>query len=66
MGEAVGTTVITTRSAFRRSTVGWVMLGLLDADAAGATLPGFVRTQWANALAKAFNNNGSFDYQSNG
>ena len=42
------------------------MLGLLDADAAGATLPGFVRTQWANGLAKAFNNNGSFDYQSNG
>lgn len=49
------------------STVGWVMLGLLDAEAAGATLPAFVRTQWSmatGALAKAINTDGSFDYQS--
>jgi hypothetical protein len=52
------------------STVGWVILGLLDAEAAGAVLPGFVRTEWANAatgaLAKGSNNDGSFDYQSDG
>jgi hypothetical protein len=49
------------------STVGWVILGLLDAEAAGATIPAFVRTQWSmptGALAKAINNSGSFDYQS--
>ena len=49
------------------STVGWVMLGLLDGEAAGATLPAFVRTEWAaagNALPNAINNDGSFDYQS--
>jgi hypothetical protein len=49
------------------STVGWVMLGLLDAEAAGAILPAFVRTQWSmatGALAKAINTDGSFDYQS--
>ena len=47
------------------STVGWVMLGLLDAEAGGATLPAFVRTEWtANALVNAINTDGSFDYQS--
>jgi hypothetical protein len=48
------------------STVGWVMLGLLDAEAAGATLPAFVRTEWSaagHALNNAINTNGSFDYQ---
>jgi PKD repeat protein len=46
------------------STVGWVMLGLLDGEAAGATIPAFARPQWLNALDAAFNTNGTFDYQS--
>jgi len=54
------------QSASDGSTVGWVMLGLLDAEAAGATLPPFVRAEWtANALVNAINTDGSFDYQSN-
>jgi hypothetical protein len=54
-------------SASDGSTVGWVLLGLLDAEAAGATLPEFVRAEWSapgNALASGINNDGSFDYQS--
>ncbi len=48
------------------STIGWVLLGLLDAEASGATLPAFVRTEFAMALNNAHNTNGSLDYQSDG
>jgi hypothetical protein len=47
------------------STNGWELLGLLDAAAAGATVPGWVKTEWALALAAGLNNDGSFDYQAN-
>ncbi len=48
------------------STLGWALLGLLDAEASGATLPAFVRTEFALALNNAHNNDGSLDYQSDG
>jgi hypothetical protein len=48
------------------STNGWELLGLLDAAAAGATVPAWVKTEWALALAAGLNDNGSFDYQANG
>ena len=53
------------------STVGWVLLALLDSEAAGMTIPAFVRTEWGlpnnvGALSRAFNTSGSFDYQSDG
>ncbi|HVL70185.1 MAG TPA: Ig-like domain-containing protein [Vicinamibacterales bacterium] len=51
---------------FDGSTVGWAILGLLDAEAAGATLPAFVRTEFAFGLANAINFDGSFDYQADG
>ena len=47
------------------STVGWDVLGLLDAEAAG-TIPGFVKTEFAMVLNTSHNTNGSFDYQSDG
>lgn len=47
------------------STNGWELLGLLDATAAGATVPAWVKTEWALALAAGLNNDGSFDYQAN-
>jgi hypothetical protein len=47
------------------STNGWQLLGLLDAAAAGATVPAWVKTEWALALAAGLNNDGSFDYQAN-
>lgn len=48
------------------STIGWALLGLLDAEASGATLPAFVKTEFATALNNAHNTNGSLDYQSDG
>ncbi len=45
------------------STNGWQLLGLLAAEAAGATVPGWVRTEWALALAAGLNASGTFDYQ---
>ncbi len=45
------------------STNGWELLGLLDAEAAGATVPAWVKTESAFALAAALNNDGSYDYQ---
>lgn len=45
------------------STNGWELLALLDAAAAGATVPAWVKTEWALALAAGLNNDGSFDYQ---
>jgi len=50
------------------STVGWDMLAILDASAAGANVPAWVKAEWsapAQALANALNDNGSFDYQAN-
>lgn len=48
------------------STNGWELLALLDSAAAGATVPAWVNTEWALALAAGLNNDGSFDYQANG
>ena len=48
------------------STVGWALLGLLDAEAAGVTVPAFARTEHAFGVNASLNNNGSYDYQSNG
>ncbi|WP_405242524.1 Ig-like domain-containing protein [Lentisalinibacter salinarum] len=48
------------------STVGWVLLGLLDAEAAGITIPDFVKTEHAFAADASLNVDGSYDYQSDG
>jgi hypothetical protein len=44
------------------STMGWTTLALLDAAAAGATIPAFVKTQYEIGFKCALNTNGSFDY----
>jgi hypothetical protein len=53
-------------STFRAdgSTIGWDVLALLDAEAAGATVPTWVKTEFAVLLGAGgiLNNNGSFDY----
>jgi hypothetical protein len=51
---------------FDGSTIGWAVLAFLDAAAAGATVPAFVKTEFTFGLAGALNNDGSFDYQNNG
>lgn len=48
------------------STVGWDILALLDAGAAGITIPGFVKTEFAKALDAGQNTDGTFDYRANG
>ncbi len=45
------------------STMGWSMLGLEIAQAAGATIPAFVSTRFATVLGNQLNTNGSLDYQ---
>jgi hypothetical protein len=46
------------------STVGWDMLALLDAGAAGTTIPAFVKTEFqTKSLPGALNTDGSFDYR---
>ena len=45
------------------STMGWTLLGLENAGAAGATIPAWVKTRLATTLTKQLNNNGSLDYQ---
>jgi len=46
---------------------GWELLGLLDAEGAGATVPSWVSADWAaHALPNAINTDGSFDYQADG
>ena len=46
------------------STVGWDLLALLDAGAAGVTIPAFVKTNFAGAaLPNGLNTNGGFDYR---
>ncbi|MCM2310290.1 MAG: dockerin type I domain-containing protein [Steroidobacteraceae bacterium] len=53
-------------STFRAdgSTIGWDVLALLDAAAAGATVPVWVKTEFAALLSIGgiLNSNGSFDY----
>ena len=48
---------------FDGSTVGWSILGFLDAEAAGATIPSFVRTEFQVGFNGALNNDGTFDYR---
>ena len=48
------------------STVGWDVLALLDAGAAGAVIPAFVKSEFAFAVNAGQNTNGSFDYQADG
>ena len=51
---------------FDGSTVGWAILGFLDAEAAGATVPAFVRTEFKFGFDNALNTDGSFDYGADG
>ncbi len=44
------------------STMGWTTLALLDAAAAGATVPAFAKTEYAKGFTCALNTDGSFDY----
>ena len=44
------------------STMGWTTLALLDAAAAGATVPAFVKTEYTLGFNCALNTDGSFDY----
>ncbi len=47
------------------STIGWNVLALLDAAAAGITVPPFVKTEFANfAIPYGVNTDGTFDYTS--
>lgn len=48
------------------STIGWDVLGLLNAEAGGITVPAFVKPEFAFALASHGNTSGSFDYNANG
>ena len=48
------------------STIGWAILGMLDAGAAGAIVPTWVRTEFAYAMTSHYNTNGTIDYQANG
>ena len=48
------------------STVGWDMLALLDAAAAGATVPAWVKTEYTFGFNNALNTDGSFDYNGDG
>ena len=47
---------------FDGSTVGWGVLALLDADAAGAVVPAYAKTAIGGGAANAINADGSFDY----
>ena len=48
------------------STLGWNMLALLDSEAAGITVPAFVKTEYTNfAGANHQNADGTFDYNPN-
>jgi len=48
------------------STIGWVLLGLFDAEAAGAIVPAWVKTEHAFAVNHSVNDDGTLDYQSDG
>lgn len=49
-------------NALDGSTMGWTTLALLDAAAAGATIPAFVKTEFQKGFDCALNTIGSFDY----
>ncbi|TPW12862.1 MAG: hypothetical protein FD127_2387, partial [Acidimicrobiaceae bacterium] len=51
---------------FDGSTVGWALLGFLDAEAAGTVVPAWVKTEFLFGLNNALNDNGSLDYRGNG
>jgi len=53
-------------SASDGSTTGWAMLGLIDAQSAGAVIPAFVKTRFNNLLTTQLNTNGTWDYQVDG
>lgn len=46
------------------STVGWGVLSLFDAGAAGAIVPAFAKSELALAMTNSINDDGSLDYQS--
>lgn len=47
------------------STIGWNVLALLDSEAAGITVPAFVKSEFINyAIPYGLNNDGTFDYTS--
>ncbi len=48
------------------STIGWVILGLLDAEAGGAQVPSFLRTEFRRGFFNAFNVDGTLDYSGDG
>jgi hypothetical protein len=50
-------------SVFDGSTAGWAVLAFLDAQAAGATVPAFAKTEFKKGFDNALNSDGSFDYQ---
>jgi hypothetical protein len=52
-----------TANASDGSTMGWALLGIENAEAAGATIPAFVKPRLATTLTKQLNTNGSLDYQ---
>ena len=56
----------TTSATSDGSAVGWDILALLDAAAAGATVPTWVNDNFKLALAASLNTDGSYDYQSDG
>jgi hypothetical protein len=48
------------------STAGWNVLAILDAQAAGIPLPSFLIPEFSFGLDNAFNDDGSFDYNTDG
>jgi hypothetical protein len=46
------------------STIGWGVLGLFDAGAAGAIVPAFAKSEMLHAINGGINSDGSLDYQS--
>jgi len=54
------------QGTFDGSTAGWAVLGLLDAQAAGATVPAFAKTRFKVGFDNTLNTNGSFDYSADG
>jgi len=45
------------------STMGWGLLGFIDSQAAGATIPAFSKPDFAGVLSRQLNNDGTIDYQ---
>ncbi len=48
------------------STIGWAILGLLDAESAGAYVPSWVRPYFLSGFEKILNTTGSIDYTADG